>query len=110
MLYHGCLRSQRSAWPRCALWLRAPLWVWPKIPFCDGIDSRQQNCLHIAAQRDNGADMGGGHNRQQRGRGAPKRGKQALRRSSPPLVNLLVYAVFLLLCITRGHTTAAEAH
>ena len=54
--------------------------------------------------------MGGGHNRQQRGRGAPKRGKQALRRPSPPRVNLLVYAVFLLLCITRGHTTAAEAH
>ena len=29
MLYHGCLRSQQSAWPRCALWLRAPLWIWP---------------------------------------------------------------------------------
>ena len=57
MLYHGCLRSQRSAWPRCTLWLRAPLWIWPKIICCDGVDSRQQNCLYIAAQRGNGAPL-----------------------------------------------------
>ena len=53
--------------------------------------------------------MGGGHNRQQRGRSAPKREKQTPRRSSPLRVNLLVYAVTLLLCIAQGHTTAAGA-
>ena len=53
--------------------------------------------------------MGGGHNRQQRGRSAPKREKQTPRRSSPLRVNLLVYAVTLLLCIAQGHTTATGA-
>ena len=53
--------------------------------------------------------MGGGHNRQQRGRSAPKREKQTPRRSSPLRVNLLVYAVTLLLCIAQGHTTVAGA-